>query len=410
MFSTIIKIDPSASPQAAEKLIEIWEEVVSSIIEEMVNYANNETEDLHINLREEMIFELSKLILYLSEAVVHNRLNNRTISEIDPKTERIECFNKKGKSKISTTAKNFAEGFWIKKYKERWKPKTEKLLNKEQNNKHKYQRKHIVPKKTDENHFIPKFFIKKYWSNDDYVYKNVKTPEGINEKIRTPVGGWAYRRNLYSNYLEAYFSLLEGDAVKPIQMILNVEPLNIPQREALIGFIVIQRLRNPFFIEAISRAVTPTVAKHVGEERTRDSEYMRAVYETLYKQNHLYDKLANPIFNSRWVVVRSGTPDFILPDVCNIFGMYEDKQYVVMPLTPKNCLVVLPVEAEEARVIPHYIKAPASLASDISYILIDAAKEEFLSDSEASLINLDEESTKVTQRIIISLSQIINGC
>ena len=32
-----------------------------------------------------------------------------------------------------------------------------------------------------------------------------------------------------------YFGLLEGDAVKPIQMILNVEPLNRPQREALVG-------------------------------------------------------------------------------------------------------------------------------------------------------------------------------
>ena len=43
-------------------------------------------------------------------------------------------------------------------------------------------------------------------------------------------------------------------------MILNVEPLNRPQREALVGFIVIQRLRNPYFIASLEGSVAPVVA------------------------------------------------------------------------------------------------------------------------------------------------------
>lgn len=110
------------------------------------------------------------------------------------------------------------------------------------------------------------------------------------------MGSWGFRKNLYSNRLEAYFGLIEGDAAKPIQMMLKVEPLNRPQREALIGFIIIQRIRNPYFIDKIERSVAPVVASEVGQNKAADKEYMRAVYETLYKQNHFYEKLAKPMW------------------------------------------------------------------------------------------------------------------
>jgi hypothetical protein len=199
---------------------------------------------------------------------------------------------------------------------------------------------------------------------------------------------------------------LEGDAAKPIQMVLNVEPLNRPQREALVGFIIIQRLRNPLFMEQLERLVAPVVVSEVGKQKADDKQYMRAVYESLYRQNNFYDKLARPIFYSRWVVVRSQSPDFVLPDVCNLFGSYENKQYVVMPLTPKDCLIVLPIEVDEPRIISHYIKAPESMVRDISYILRCATKEEFLSKSDASFVAVNGEPNKVMQRIILSLAKI----
>jgi hypothetical protein len=190
-------------------------------------------------------------------------------------------------------------------------------------------------------------------------------------------------------------------------MLLNVEPLNAPQREALVGFIVIQRLRNPHFIKSLERAIVPVVISEVGAEKAEDKEYMRAVYETLYEQNDFYDKLARPIIYSRWVVVRSENPEFLLPDVCNLFGIYENKQYVVMPLTPSDCLIVLPIEIEKPRVVPHYIMASAAMARDISLMLSSAAKDEFLSKSDISLkTTAGEEPNKVMQRIILSLAKI----
>jgi len=404
IFSQIQTIDSSAPPDLAGELSVIWDEVVNSIVKEMLEYAEPHIGDLHINLREEMALELAKFMFVLSKQVVSDRINSRLIAEINPEEEREQCFSESGKNKISTTAKNCAEHIWIKKYRERWEPKTEATLK---NDNAGTKKTKIVPQKVEENHFIPKSYIKKYWSEGQYVYKGIKTPSGGEQKIRTPLGNWGFRRNLYSDHLEAYFGLLEGDAAKPVEMLLKVEPLNRPQREALIGFIVIQRIRNPHFTESLAKSMSPLVANEIGEEKAKDRAYMQQVYETLYSQNEFYDKIARPILFSRWVVVRSVTPDFLLPDVCNLFGSYQDRQYVFMPLTPTDCLVVLPIAVDKPRVVPHYIKATESMTKDISYILYYAARDEFLSASDGTLYFNNEEPNNVTQRIILALAKII---
>jgi hypothetical protein len=403
ILSQIQKIDSTAPVELTVEISAIWDEVVSLIVQQMLEYAEPHIGELHINLREEMALELAKLMSFLSEKVVSDRINGRLIAEIKPEVEREQCFSDAGRNKISTTARNCAEHIWVKKYKERWKLKTEAALNKDKAGRKKAA---ITPQKVEENHFIPKSYIKKYWSEEAFIYKGIKTPDGVEKKIRTPLGSWGFRVNLYSDHLEAYFGLLEGDATKPIEMVLKVEPLNIPQREALIGFIVIQRIRNPHFMESLAKSMYPLVASEVGEDKAKDRAYMQQVYETLYSQNEFYDKLARPILFSRWVVVRSESPDFVLPDVCNIFGSYKSKQYVFMPLTPTDCLIVLPVTVDKPRVVPHYVKATESMAKDIAYILYCAAIDEFLSASNAKLNINNEEPNNVIQRIILALAKI----
>jgi hypothetical protein len=403
ILSQIQKIDPTAQLQLVVEISAIWEEVLDSIVKEMLEHSKPHICDLHINLREEMALELVKLIYFISEKVVSNRMDGRSISEIDPTAEREQCFSEAGRNKISTTARIFAENVWIKKYKERWKPKTETALKKDKEGRKKSK---IIPHKVTDNHYISKLFIRNYWSEGQFVFKSIKTSTGLEQKVRTAVGNWGYRINLYSDYLEAYFGLLESDAAKPISMLLGVEPLNRPQRESLVGFIVIQRIRNPHFIESLVKPMSQLVAKEVGEDKAKDKIYMQQVYETLYEQNEFYDKLARPIFFSRWVVVRSTTPDFVLPDVCNLFGNYQDRQYVFMPLTPTDCLVVLPIAVDKPRVVPHYIKATESMTKDISYILYCSARNEFLSASDATLHLNNDKPNDVVQRIILALAKI----
>jgi hypothetical protein len=136
---------------------------------------------------------------------------------------------------------------------------------------------------------------------------------------------------------------------------------------------------------------------------------MQRVYETLYENNEFYNRIARPIYENRWVVVRSSKPNFILPDTCNVFGSLEKQQYVLMPLTPKCCLVVLPMKETVERVIPFYAKPEVEIVNDITKMLVLSARREFLGsesfefETECSV----EKPNKIMRRISSALSKII---
>ena len=403
-LSYIQEYDPSASIEATAELIDIWDKMVDSIIIQMLDYSSEHFENIHINLIEEMSFELSKLIAFISQKVVEDRVSGRTVAEIDLKAEYELCFGKKGKEKIRNTAVNCANQVWIKKCKERWEPKTVATLDREKSPRE----TKLFPKKVEKNHFIPLSFIKKYWSNKQSIIKCVKCSDGtIKSKIR-PLGSWGYQKGLYSDHLEAYFGLIEGDAARPIEMLLNMEPLNRPQREALVGFIVIQRIRNPFFMKHLRSNMTPIVSAKLGEAKSKDDAYMNLVYETLYENNEFYDKTSKPLMHSRWVMIHSDELKFVLPDVCQINGTYEDKNYLIMPLTPQYCFIVLPEPLSKPRIVPHYIKATSSLEHDISTILMTASVDSFLSCKAQNIMTLNDlDFNEIIKRIFVSIKNLI---
>lgn len=401
--SIILKKHPDSRSSDVDKVAVIWDEVVSLIIQKMIEYSAKKIPDLHINLREEMALELVKLTLFVSEKIVDTRLNDRLLADIDEVTERKECFNEEGLKKIEQTALNMFNGVWVKLYNERWKKKSEAFLAKDKTLKI----TKISPKPVEDNHFIPKSFIRRYWSSGQHVFKFIKIANSKIKKAKLGLGQWGFAKNLYSDHIEAYFGLLEGDAVRPMEMLLNVEPLNRPQRESLIGFIAIQRIRNPHFMDALNRKMVPVVASEIGGGKENDEEYMRAVYDSLYQQNEFYDKLARPLLYSKWVMVRSEEPIFVLPDTCNIFGQYDGRQYVIMPFTPTDCLVVLPLPVSTIRIVANYILADHALAKDISTILVDSANSEFLADENFMLDEaFNVEPNKIIQRIILSVAKI----
>lgn len=384
----------------ADEIFAIWDEVVSRIIDRMLEISNPYISEIHINLREERILALAQIQLFLSEEVVRDRMADRTLDQISPDEERGSCLRGEGIQKIENTAKNLAE-IWIKKHKERWEPKTEAALEKERNPK----KTKLYPKKGEENHFIPKSFIKRYWSTSGKVCRYIKNSEGSFDINVVSFGQWGYGNELYSDRLEAYFGLVEGDAARPIEMLLNVEPLNRPQKESLIGFIVIQRLRNPDFMKILREAVKPIVEEFVGQAPANDRLYMQRVYETLYENNELYDRIARPILENRWVVIRSSKPCFILPDTCNVFGSHDRQQYVLMPITPKSCLLVLPMKETVARIIPFYVEPEDEIINNITKVLILSARNEFLG-SEPFELDTDhsvEAPNTIMRRIIMTL-------
>lgn len=400
------RLFPDAEESHIEELSIIWDKIIQQIIEKMIELSNPHIEELHINLREEMVLELAKLQFFIGEKVVRDRLAGRSINLISADQERNACLGADVRERIKITALLLSNNIWMKKYNDRWKPKTEAALQKETNPK----KTQLVPQKVITNHYIPKYFIKRYWSKAGNVCQYTKIDMNSIKSSIISFGQWGHLNNLYSDKLEAYFGLIEGDAVRPVEMLLKVEPLNRPQKEALVGFIVIQRLRNPVFISILREHMRPIVKNSVGQEQSNDQKYMRSVYETLYRDNNFYDRVARPVFENRWVIVRSKRPCFVLPDISNVFGGYEGLQYVIMPLTPNDCLIVMPIKETVQRIIPYYISPKDDIIDNISKVLISLAHKEFIGDESVVLDGYNtEEPNKIIQRIILSITEITDA-
>ena len=276
------------------------------------------------------------------------------------------------------------ECIWSKRMEERWKPKSAKATEREANPKP----AKLAVKAVGKNHFIPRWFIHDHWATDGTVLLWRRTPGGWTSSKRA-YGTWGYREKLYSDPLEAYFGLLEGDAKRPIEMLIETHPLNAPQREALVGFLVIQFLRNPYTIAALQEAVAPVIAE-LGHGD--DPEMPRKAYESLYRNNGFYHRIAAPVMWSPWAIVRSERPVFVLPDTFCVRAGAMDGMRLIVPLTPTVCFVTLPGLEHQKRIVPHTVRADEDLGRRISSALAQTASEEFLSHLDFCPLESDAES------------------
>ena len=382
--TVVRKLFPEVEHHSIDALTAVWDEVVDRIISEMMTLSKANNVELHINVREDMVMELARLQFWLAERVVEKRVTGRELSSIDPEQEREECLGPEGADTIRGTARMVHERIWSKRLEERWKPKSAKAIEREANPK----LAKLAVKPVGKNHFIPRWFIRDHWATDVKVLRWRRTPDGWTSS-KCGFGEWGYRHKLYSDPLEAYFSLLEGDAKRPIEMLLETHPLNPPQREALVGFLVIQILRNPYTIEALKEAVSPVIAE-LGQ--SDDPEMPHKAYESLYRNNEFYHRIAAPVMWSPWAIVRSERPVFVLPDTFCTRASARDGMRLIAPLTPTACFVTLPGFERQKRIVPYNMRADEDLGRRISLAFTQAAAEEFLSHPDFSLLEGDAES------------------
>ena len=349
----------------------IWDEVVHRIVNEVLNLSRTDETPLHFNLREDMAFELAQLQSWLCDCVVDRQTAGRDLPAISVPQERQACLGPEGASIISGTACVVCDRIWSRKMEERWKPKSAKALERDTS-----PRRATLPiKAVGKSHFIPRWFIRDLWAVDGKVLRWRRTADGWSSASRG-FAEWGYRQHLYSGRLEAYFSLLEGDAKRPIEMLLDTRPLNGPQRNAFVGFLIIQLLRNPSFIEFLHNGIAPVLAE-LGH--ADDPTMPHKAYESMFGNHDLYHQLAHPVMWSRWLIVRSKAPIFVLPDTFGIRGLTVDGLRLIAPITPTACFITLPDRESEPRVVPRHLPADASLARRISSALVYGAVKEFLS-------------------------------
>ncbi|QDE31731.1 DUF4238 domain-containing protein [Shewanella polaris] len=398
MIKGLRKLFPDIEDKQAQALVEIWEEVVDLIFHEMDRISQPQMTELHINLREEIILEFAKLRHHIESKVIEAQTLEQLPNEIDLAAERELCLGDIGQQKILNTGKIIAENVWLEKYHNRWKLKTRSALEKE---KAPPVAKELKINEVTDNHFIPKSFIKRYWSEKGVIRKN-SISKGVVNYIDTSFGKWGFVRNLYSDQLEAYFGLIEGDASVPIQKVLKVEPLNTPQKQALVGFIVIQRIRNPAFIDSHNAKLKPVIEQHCGVEKANNPEYVQFIYESIFKNHEVYRNLSKPLFHNQWVLVRSPQKSIVLPDTCNIFTDVNGETFIVVPLTVSDCLVILPKKADEFP-WPWYVTATPELERLLLCFGIEHSHTEFLSSTQQDIVTVEiveNSSEKIINSIL----------
>lgn len=357
--------------EVIDALALIYDEAVHRIIVQMFELGRPDETPLDIDLREEMTLEIAKLTFWLGERVVEKRLPNPEAGEIDLAAEREAVLGPAGAEIIANTARISFDRIWGRLIEERYKPKTIAAAKRKAN-----PRKQVLAvKPVGKNHFIPRWFIRDLWAVDGKVLRWRRDGGGW-ISARRGFGEWGYRHNLYSDRLEAYFGLLEGDAKKPVEMLLDTRPLNGPQREAFVGFLIIQLLRNPTFIEAHNQHLAPVL------ENLDPSEgewTLERSYEAMFQNHDLYRLLATPVMESRWAVVKSAEPVFVLPDTFGVRAPAQDGLRLIAPLSPTACFVTLPDREEMKRIVPRHLPADQALARRISAALVRATDREFLS-------------------------------
>lgn len=377
----IRKRAPALADAKAAALAVIWDEVTQAIIQAMLTHENDIERELHINIKGEMALELAKLILVITEKVIEKRTADRDIATIDPEAERLACLGPEGMVTIENTGRMFYEHVWRRFLEERWVPKSRKAIERDATRPPPTK---LPVKPVRDKHFISRWFIRDYWANGPQATCWRKVDDAWS-RCDIQFGRWGHRRELWGDKLEAYFSLLEGDAKRPIQMLLAVEPLNQPQQQAFVAHLVIHLLRNPRFIGALRKELRDMHEQTAREMGASVDDVARNLYETLYQNNELYVRYARPLLWSQWAIVAAPEPVFVLPDTFCARGIVDGEHRLVVPLTPFKCFVTLAARETEKRVVPFQLKAEIHLARHMSRLLMQSATSEFLSHENFSL-------------------------
>jgi hypothetical protein len=263
----------------------------------------------------------------------------------------------------------------------RWLPKSRKALDREENPPIP---KPLSVKPVRQKHFISRWFIRDFWSNGGMATRWRRSGDDWDRRT-IPFGRWGHREGLWDDRVEAWFMLVEGDGKKPLEMLLATEPLNPPQREALVGFLVIHMLRNPSLVLGLRHHLRDMMDEAAADAGMTFEDMARGAYATLFSNHELYRLWADPLFTSRWAIVSTDHPVFVLPDGFCARTAFGESYRLIVPLTPTKCFVTLAETDDGAGVVPSHVKADPELARGISSLLIDASRTEFLSHPEFAL-------------------------
>jgi hypothetical protein len=337
----------------------VWQGEIDEIISLMFRYTEEKRHRLRRNMiREEAIFELAKLMLWLSQLVVTKKLQEKKISELDPATEASVIFSQLGRERIENTARIFAEHIWIKLH-DKWQGRISPLVDSANQHRKKRRKLYKVAGKTQitkKQHYSPDF-TNRYWVNSKGEIRVFsRNIDGTVTSRLKSCSKWGFEYYIYPERLEQYFSRIESDAKVSYDKLLKTIPLTPLERQRWVTFLIVQSVRTPAFILKLTAGLKKLIETSQMEYPTSPESLVRA-YETLFQNDKFYATTYQLIASKAWLMARAAPGSFFIkPDEPAVISGSESKETwsLVFPLSPTKCFLAGPSAIDNRPpVVPH---------------------------------------------------------
>ncbi len=370
-------------------LRDVWSVELSKIIDRMLEIEKDRgATSLPEQARPEAIFEFAKLVLWLEGNMVKTKTARTPIREIDAAAEREALTSPLTKDRIEKTAAILAVHVWQRLCDEWWErfPMIQQGSPRPANA--------IPPRRRQDGsrrqHFSPDF-SNKHWISTNGQIRVYSL--GIDETVRSkdvPARRWGRESFLYSQGLEHYLSLVEGDAGAAYKKLLKMIPLNEDETRQWVAFLAVQCFRTPGFI----LSHLPRLGSFISEQRIdfpTDTGSLRRAYETLFSNNRVFAVMYRRLVSRRWEMWSvTSNPGFVRADepvltTSAVGGNWR----LIYPMTPTHCFVAGPDGAETPRhVVPHVRAINEQELSQLNLQLAASSRRTVIAKPQANDLDL----------------------
>jgi hypothetical protein len=386
IYLVLAKHEPHPAHEARLRAVAgAWAEEVDKIIGLMFRYTKQARQrPWSASVREEAIYELTKLMFWLGDLVVKKKLEERAIDVLDPESEKVSASSSTSLERIENTARILADNIWIKKY-DHWHRHSNRIVRPDNTGTRLRRSKVYDPTKeeqfTRKNHYSPDF-SNKYWSdaNGDITIYSRKVDGNVHARRRS-FGKWGYEFHLYPQWLEAYLSHIESEAKVPYEKLLNTIPLNQDERQRWVTFLIAQTIRTPSFIgEALGGLKKIIEARQL--PYPTHPEYLVRAFASLFQSDEFYTWAYGSITTREWQILRAGSgSSFIKPDQPTVLdGNQSDNSWTLLyPLSPTKCFLVGPdPPTYPIPVVPRSYDVKPEDTDSLNKVLADNALKEVI--------------------------------
>jgi len=343
MHTLLVSMAPESEADHVRALAALWTDEVDRVVSGMLALARDSVGPvLPEECRHAALRELAELQLWLEQRIVERKLAGCRLDEIDPEAEAAWAGSPEASECIENTATICANGIWIPLVRE-WRRRYP-FIDDQRARPTKLVPRRVSAPGSRRHHYSPRFANRR-WANEDGLLRVYR--RGVDHLLTfrdVGYGSWAWEPFLYSQGLERYFGLVEGDAAGPYRKLLTAEPLSEQDRRCWVAFLTVQLFRTPSMIVRNLAGLRALIRRRELDFPT-DVASLRLAHETLFTNNDLFAHLYRMLCRREWRLlspppgkhfVRGDNPAVVVGSESN--GNWR----LVYPLSPDRCFVAGP--------------------------------------------------------------------